>query len=393
MSKGYRSWASLTVAATLLLGVSGPTLAEDVPNLKGSRLVSVYAQTPEDLEAAEQLSTTFLNCTLGINCMNEWVVPVENMPALAASGLDYVVRHEDVQALVDAERKAIEAAKGRGWFDTYHRYNEINDFMDSLATTYPTLVSSKYSIGQSIQGREIYGITITAPTDNIKSQIAFTGGQHAREWIGPATVLFIADQLCQNFGVDPQVDDMLTRFEFVIVPLINPDGYEYAHTNYRLWRKNRRNNGDGTFGVDLNRNWSVGWGGPGSDSYTGSDVYHGTAPFSEPETTAISDYLLTLDNLVAYLDWHSYSQLILRPYGYDYIVAPEPDESLMAQMGDAMAAAILGTHGKSYTSEPSYNLYLASGIAPDWGYDIGGAFSWTIELRDTGSYGLSCTET
>ncbi|MFG0252894.1 MAG: M14 family zinc carboxypeptidase, partial [Phycisphaerales bacterium JB038] len=252
MSKGVRPWASITLAATLLTGVAGPTVAEEIPNLKGSRLVSIYAETPADLQAAEQLSTTFLNCELGLNARNEWVVPVENMPALAASGLDYFVRHNDMQALIDAERKAIEAAKGRGWFDTYHRYDEINSFMDDLVTAYPTLVS-KYSIGQSIQGRDIYGMTVTSPTDNIKTKVVFDGGQHAREWISPATVLFIVNEMLTGYGNDPQVTDMLDRLEFFVVPLVNPDGYEYTHTNYRLWRKNRRNNGDGTFGVDLNR--------------------------------------------------------------------------------------------------------------------------------------------
>jgi murein tripeptide amidase MpaA len=387
MSMGCRSWASLTVAATLLLGASAPTLAEEVPNLKGSRLVSVYAHTPEDLEAAEQFSTTFLNCTLGINCMNEWVVPVENMPALAASGLDYVVRHTDMQALIDAERQAMEAAKGRGWFDTYHRYSEINDFMDSLVATYPTLVS-KYVIGQSIENRDIYGMTITSPTDNIKAQVVFDGTQHAREWISPATVLYVVNEMLEGYGNDPQVTDMLDRLEFIVVPVVNPDGYEYTHTNYRLWRKNRRNNGDGTYGVDLNRNWSVGFGGPGSSGNTDSDTYRGTAAFSEPETSALRDLMLAQSNLVAHIDWHSYSQLILRPYGYDYVEPPDPDRTLMRDIGDAMADAIFSVHGKAYSSVPSYDLYLASGICSDWGYGEAGAYAWTFELRDTGSYGF-----
>ncbi len=386
MSKGCLSWASALISAAALVASSG-VMAEEVPSLKDSRLVSVYAETPADLDVVKPLATTFMNCTLGIDRMNEWVIPAANMPALQATGLDYIVRHQDVQALVDAERMAL-AAAGRGWFDTYHRYDEIVTFMDDLAASYPMLVSSKFSIGQSIQGREIYGMTITAPTDNMKSQVVFNGAQHAREWISPATVLYVADQLCQNYGSDPQVEDMLTRLEFVFVPVVNPDGYEYSHTSYRLWRKNRRNNGDGTYGVDLNRNWSVGWGGPGSDGYTSSDIYRGTAPFSEPETTALSNYILSLSDVVVHIDWHSYGQLILRPYSYDYVVAPEPDNTIMSDIGAAMRDAIYGVHGTSYDNGPGYGLYLASGIACDWGYDEGGGYAYTIELRDTGFYGF-----
>ena len=106
------------------------------------------------------------------------------------------------------------------------------------------------------------------------------------------TTVYFADALIQRYDLDPQIQALVDGVEFTIVPIVNTDGYVYSHVTERLWRKNRRDNGDGTFGVDLNRNWSVDWGGPGSAGNTASNTYRGPTPFSEPETQAIRDFVL-----------------------------------------------------------------------------------------------------
>jgi len=217
----------------------------------------------------------------------------------------------------------------------------------------------------------------------------FQGGQHAREWIGPATVMYLISQLLENYGKDAIVTKLLDSMEFVIVPLINPDGYEWTHTNERLWRKNRRKNTGGSFGVDLNRNWNDHWGGSGSSGVPTSDTYRGTSAFSEPESLHVSNFITSMDlqgNILAAIDFHSYSQLVLRPYGWT--TANCPDNQALKILGDGISFEIQRNSAKRYTSQRSIDLYITTGSASDWFYQEGIWGAYTIELRDTGAYGF-----
>jgi hypothetical protein len=149
-----------------------------------------------------------------------------------------------------------------------------------------------------------------------------------------------------------------------------------------MWRKNRRNNGNGSFGVDLNRNYGYKWGGSGSSGDTWSETYRGPAPFSEPETQAVRDFLqqTTPKALVTY---HSYSQLVLYSWGYTY--DPAPDATLLHSLAVAMADSIRTIHGKSYSPQQASNLYLASGDTTDWLYGLFSVPAFTIELRPRSS--------
>jgi len=216
--------------------------------------------------------------------------------------------------------------------------------------------------------------------------------QHSREWISPMTVMYVVTELVTKYGSDGNVTKYLDELEFIVIPVINPDGYAFSWSTTRLWRKNRRNNG-GSFGVDLNRNWDSDWGGSGSSGVPSSDTYRGPTVFSEPESKAVRDYVETQTRIKAAIDFHAYSQLVLRPYGYTYKIAP--DEAQLKILGDAMRDAIFSVHGIRYSSIMGSELYLAAGAADDWGYMKGedppskdGYFSYTIELRDTGRYGF-----
>lgn len=121
-----------------------------------------------------------------------------------------------------------------------------------------------------------------------------TPGTHAREWITVATVSYIINELIENRD---SLDRELQAIDFYIVPIMNPDGYEYSHEQERLWRKNRRRNfGAYCIGTDLNRNWGYEWGGQGSGKYPCQETYGGTGPLSEPETRAVSDFILQRAN-------------------------------------------------------------------------------------------------
>jgi hypothetical protein len=192
----------------------------------------------------------------------------------------------------------------------------------------------------------------------------------------------IAKYLLENYSADAVVARLVNNTEIWIAPMVNPDGHQYSVTTDRLWRKNRRNNGDGSFGVDMNRNYSYQWGGPGSSGDTYSEIYRGPAPFSEPETQALRDFLQH-ESPKALISYHNYSQLILYAWGYTYSSAP--DKPLLDSLAVVMAHKIRSVHGENYTPGPASTLYLSSGDTIDWLYALFHVPCYTIELRPESS--------
>ena len=263
----------------------------------------------------------------------------------------------------------------------YHTYAELDNELHQLAGA-NTQIARVTSIGKSLEGRELWAIKISdnVSQDEPESTVVFVGGHHAREWISVDVPFLLAKHLLNQYGTDTLV---VNQTEIWIVPMVNPDGHQYSVASQRLWRKNRRNNGDGTFGVDLNRNYSYQWGGPGSSGDTFSDTYRGTGPFSEPETQAVRDFLQQHrpSSLISY---HSFSQLILYPWGYTN--SPAPDAPLLNNLAVAMADRIRVVHNVSYTPQQSSDLYLASGDTTDWLYGVFGVPCFTIELRPRSAF-------
>jgi len=318
--------------------------------------------------------------------MNDIMVTPAQREILSLAGLvEKDVMIADVERHLETERSNIRKLSEQplaSWFDTYHTLDEIFLFYRNLATTYPTIARYVPSIGKSVEGRDIPAFIIGGPKTTKK--IYFEGGQHAREWVGHATVAYIAEQLLLEYATKPILVDTI---QFVIVPVVNVDGYVFTWNSNRLWRKNRRANTGGSYGVDLNRNWDDHWGGDGSSSNPSSDTYHGTAPFSEPESKAAAAFYTQNGPYNGAIDYHSYSQLILRPYGWT--TAPPPNEATGKLVGDGIRDAIRNAPGVMYTSEASWELYFTAGTAQDWFYAAGKApLSYTIELRDTGTYGF-----
>ena len=145
---------------------------------------------------------------------------------------------------------------------------------------------------------------------------------------------YLVHHLLTNYGKDAQVTQMLDTVEFLVVPVLNMDGYEYSWNVNRLWRKNRRENGRfGGFGVDLNRNWNAHWDDENGASRSPlSETYKGPSVASEPEVQAITKLILQNPRIIAGIDFHAYSQLILRPYGHTYDASPH--EKQHKELGD-----------------------------------------------------------
>jgi murein tripeptide amidase MpaA len=365
----------------------------------GYRAVRVRFGSTREYLAAIALAETTWSCEARGDVV-DLVVSPENLGALRELGIEHAVLVENVQALIDAERAQIERAnalRGAGYFDTFRTYDEVNARIDLLLQNNPGVVADA-PVGTSRFARAIRGFAVSAPDSpgnprDQRVQVLFNGTQHAREWISPTTVMFIADRLLADYGAgDPRVVALLQRAEVIFVPIVNPDGYVYSWTTNRMWRKTRTNNGNGTFGVDPNRNWGYEWGGEGSSGNGSSETYRGPSPFSEPETAALRDFIVARPRIAAHIDFHSYGQLILSPWGYTSALPPEPAQSVFARLNGDMAREVRSETGMTYVGGPAYTtIYPAAGTIPDWVFGDQNRLSWTIELRDTGANGFVLT--
>lgn len=291
----------------------------------------------------------------------------------------------------------LEKLKSRGWVEVsfpldplniknfpnqdseYHNYAELTQKLQELHAKFPKITTLK-SIGKSIEGRDIWALRVSGRLD-VADQLPgsiFMGGHHAREHLSVETPLRIIEDILNRYGnEDARIMALLDGRDLHFIPAVNPDGLEFdiATGSYKYWRKNRAQNRNGSYGVDLNRNYGHGWGTGGSSSDPNSDVYMGPSAFSEPETRAIRDYVEANKNLTVLLSFHTFSQLILYPWGakYDGI-----ENSNDRQVHEVMAKKMSEWNG--YTPQQASDLYVASGDTTDWSYGTHRIISFTFEL-------------
>lgn len=302
------------------------------------------------------------------------VVDARSLPGLAARGITWELIVPDIDAAAEAEaaRLASPQSATADWFAEYKDYAAITEHITGLARLAPDRVTM-HGIGSSIDGRPIWALRIGG-TSPEATPMLIDGTQHAREWIAAMTTTCIADRLVRDYATDPKIRAFVDSTELWVVPVVNPDGYQYTWAGHRYWRKNRR----GGYGVDLNRNWAIAWGGSGSSSNKRSDIYRGEYAFSEPETAALRD-LARREKPAFAIDFHSYGQLLLYPWNYTSKRAADHDRLTAA--GDKMASAIHAQHGEHYRLMSGVELYPAAGTAQDFMYGDVGALAYTIELR------------
>ena len=261
----------------------------------------------------------------------------------------------------------------------YHTYAQTVAQLKALAAKAPDL-ASVFSIGKTVQGRDIWALRLCpGAKGGAASKLPgalFIGEHHAREHLSNEVPLALAGRLVDGRG-DPEVARLLASRDITIVPTLNGDGAEYdvEGDKYHMHRKNMRDNGDGTFGVDLNRNYAWGWGGPGASGNSSDDTYHGPAAFSEPETRAVKDLIEAHPNITVLLSYHTFSELVLYPWGGK----EDPIEDQTALKAYQTMAGEMGRM-TGYTPEQSSALYVASGDLTDWSWGQHGIFSFTFEM-------------
>ena len=260
--------------------------------------------------------------------------------------------------------------RAQNYLDHFHDYQETLTELQLAEAFYPALVKladigDSWEKTQGLAERDIWAIKISdnAQAEENEAEVLIIGNHHAREIITPEIVLDYMNYLLQNYGSDSYVTHLVNHRQIWLIPTLNPDGLDYVHQQDLWWRKNRRRNAGGSFGVDLNRNYEFKWGydNIGSSSNGNSGTYRGTAPFSEPETAAMRDFVLA-HRFRASLSYHSYGNLLIYPWGY--VAQHTPDHVSFAALADSMVA-YHGYHAGLGVETVGYSV---NGEADDWFY-------------------------
>ncbi|CAK1583769.1 unnamed protein product [Parnassius mnemosyne] len=290
--------------------------------------------------------------------------------------------------LRDEEAKNIRAKydskqNGSSIWNAYHGHEEINNYLDDLAKQYPDLVTV-VNAALTYEGRQIkYArISTTRFEDPRKRVVVIDAGMHAREWLPIPVALNVIHRLVVDIVNNPQIQ----LLDWVVIPLVNPDGYEYSIAEDRLWRKTRskaRPNNDTCPGVDVNRNFDHYWGTKLDNVMPCSLTYEGPSSFSEPETRVIRDVIKSnLNRAVLYISLHSYGSLITYPWRNNGTLPPNGLLLNVAalKMATAMDELMSVTREPYTIGNAAYIQYFTTGTSTDWTRAVGVPFTFNIVL-------------
>jgi len=266
--------------------------------------------------------------------------------------------------------------------DKYLNPVQVRQALTDIHTQYPS-ITQLFEAGKTHRNQSIMALEISAtPGDANKPVVLFNGMHHAREVMTPEVVMHIAKVLTEKYGNDDEVTNWLNNYRVVLVPQVNPDGNALVADGQLMWRKNAYQLKGRTVGVDLNRNYPAYWNYcKGSDSNPDSEIYRGPSAGSEPETKAMMHLVESLQPVVD-ISYHSYSELIIYPYGCENLTNPAKD--LFHSIGLAMNANIRNddnqTNAYAVGSAPEV-IYEADGSDLDWQWKEHGVFAYTIEVN------------
>lgn len=375
-----RRWAALTLSSFVGLLWSGWVGATALEADRECLIRAAFAH-PADLAYAKKLAIEVfdehpvLEPTMHLRCSD-----LEGVAAFASS---YEIIEEDLQAAFARERARIDAysttrnvvTSPQLRYQEYLTLENMNAVVDDWAREFPKYVTIE-EIGRSLQDRPIRVVNISrfkgkhAP----KHRVVILNGHHAREWLASASTLCFTERLLRGIDKDPEVEKLMSYMTYSLIVMGNPDGYVMTHNGKRLQRKNARE-------VDLNRNWDIAWGTVSSSRKSAED-YHGTGPFSEPETTAYSKFIAKHgEEMIGFVDIHAFLSAIMAPYGY--IRKRHPREDEFAALMKKMAGAMTEPGMIKYKTGPIHStVYQSSGCSEDWVDDkFPQTWSLAIEVR------------
>ncbi len=369
--------------------------------------ISVPVSSPNDFIKLSQTGIDLEHSNISKDNNLSFFVSENDLKKITSLGFSYKVLidnwydyYNSIQKLTENEKENIIAESkseynvdgfGFGSMGGFYTFNEIVANLDSMYAQYPNIITQKFSIGTSHQSRTIWAVKISdnpnINEDEIK--VGYDALIHAREPQSMASMMYFMWYLLQNYGTDPEVTYLVNNRELYFVPCFNPDGYEYNRTTNPggggMWRLNRRNNGNGTYGVDLNRNFGFAWGydNSGSSPTPGDETYRGPSAFSEPECQAIRDLAL-LKNYKTHFNLHSYQNAFLYPWGYIY--QETPDSSAFREFASDMSSY----NGYTYGTSGEILGYQSNGSVRDWMYGEqtlkDKTFGYTVEIGSASDY-------
>ena len=328
-------------------------------------------------------------------------VTAQDRSEIAATGaaLDHV--GEDT-LLVTAAPDDVEAISALGYdveeFDSpvpladpdpgYTSYAELVGVVDEVVAAHPD-IAAKSVIGRSHEGRDLVAVKISdnVGVDEDQPEVLFVHAQHAREHLTVEMAVHLMRLLTDGYGSDPRVTDLVDGREIWILPNVNPDGSEYdmAGSTWRDWRKNRQpNEGSAALGTDLNRNWAYEWGCCGGSSGSPSSItYRGPAPESAPEVRVVADFVRGRvvggeQQITTAIDFHTYSELILWPFGHTYDDVTDGMSQAEYDTHEALGEHMAEANG--YTPQQSSDLYVTDGSINDWLWGDQRIVNFTYEM-------------
>jgi len=307
--------------------------------------------------------------------------------------IKYNTASPNVQRALDAEKipvsprtRTLAGVRNAAWFSKFLNLEEINAAVQSLARDNPNIVSLE-TIGKTHEGRPITVVKVTSNNGKAKPGIWIDSGIHAREWASPATGLFMLNKLVSGYNSNGTVKNFVDSATWYFVPVLNPDGYAFTHSSDRMWRKNRRPGARrGCEGVDLNRNFDWNFGGEGTSGNPCDETYRGASAFSEPESQAVKNFVLSHKDLKASISLHAYSQMWFVPFGHAYNSYPADSAELTA-IANKGAAALQSLYGTRYDVGTAADLlYPSAGGSDDWAKGKAGIkYVYCLELRPDGN--------
>ncbi|GGN88809.1 carboxypeptidase T [Actinoplanes lobatus] len=375
--RSFAVLAAVAMCATAAISASSPATAETVPDPAGE--YEIY-----DVRTLAQRNT-ITRTGVAIDDIEHGVATV------TATGAE-VSRLKRLGFTIEPVLRTLDFPPADS---AYHNYAETIAQINSVVAAYPA-IASKRVLGTSYEGRQIVAVKISdnVGTDESEPEVLYDANHHAREHLTVEQALYLLGQFTGSYATDTRIKNIVDTREIWIVPMVNPDGVEYdiATGSYRSWRKNRQpNSGSSYVGTDLNRNYSYNWGCcGGSSGTTSSATYRGPSAFSAPETRVIRDFVNSrvvggVQQIKAAIDFHSYSQLVLWPYGHTTANTATGMNADQANTFATLGRQFAATNG--YTPQQSSDLYITDGDSLDWLWGVHKIFAYTFELYPGSSGG------
>ncbi|GGP49170.1 M14 family metallopeptidase [Saccharothrix coeruleofusca] len=385
--------ACLTLALPLHTGSARPD-----PQSAPDRVVfEITAPTPHErtrvaATGVDVLGQTGDKLTVIAERRQQWSLRATGLPMRSLGDADAQLAALGEVDFTDPEVGAQDFPSG---YTGYHNYAEMVAELNQTVTDHSNLVRLS-SIGKSYQNRDLWMIKVSdnPGADEAEPEVLFTCNQHAREHLTVEMCLHIVKRFTDGYATNSSIRNLVDSREIWIIPSVNPDGSEYdiATGSFRAWRKNRQPNSTST-GTDPNRNWGWQWGCCGGSSSSGSsETYRGTAAFSAPETARVRDFVNTrvvggVQQIKTHIDWHTFSELILWPYGYTYNDTAPGLDATQAQVFSTLGRQMAALNG--YTPQQASDLYITDGSVDDWMWGQHKIWSYTFEMYPASASGTS----